>query len=272
MSSLPLFAGRVEPVEPPMQTHHDQPVARPSRGEGLSSPPSPRRSGRLIALSLGSVALVGLGAWLTFGGREEIPAPLRQIIAFEGAVASGDYGVAHGMVDYALRLDEVLEDFWRSGQEADRAALVALSQGMLEETSVRLWPECCAGREMVRSLKRTSEEDVVWVESRPVGGGAADFAWLYRLHRRDEGWRITQREYLKDQTPSDSTRFWPMARKAVAKRLGRDPTLTEFQANLRSVMPHLTMRAYRVPDREVLEQKRREGPAEPLSPEGGTAP
>jgi hypothetical protein len=57
-----------------------------------------------------------------------------------------------------------------------------------------------------------------------------------------------------------------MARKAVARRLGREPTLAELVANLEAVKGELKVRTIRVPPREELE--RRLKAQQRTSPEG----
>jgi hypothetical protein len=174
-------------------------------------------------------------------------AGVRIVAAFEAAIAEQEFGPAHAAMDYAYRLDEVLGDMWRAGTDEDRDDLIGLSRGMLEDTTARYWSTCCAGRTMARSLERREGDDV-WIKSEVVGDPKG-FRWLYRLSRRGDGWRITQREYMDNHVlRSNSTRFWPMAIKKIASDFGRAPTLRELTANLPSVMGTIRSRVFRVPE------------------------
>lgn len=206
---------------------------------------------------LGAIVVIGGAVGAILATRAGDDDAIETVAAFEAAIERDDLDAAHSLVDYRFRLDEVLQNFWMAGTEEDRVELVRLTQGMLADTTKNQWPDCCRGRSMARHVQ-SDDGAVVWVETRPSGDGAPDFVWRYRLHRRDGAWRITQREYIRDRVPTDSTRFWPMARKAVALRLGRPPTLTEFRANLLSVMPELRVRTYRVPSREELRKLQQE--------------
>jgi hypothetical protein len=229
-----------------------------------STPAKKPRSVLFVGLAACVVA-AGVGVWVLTARGDD---PEAVVVSFENAVEHDDLDAAHALVDYRYRLEEVLGDFWRSGTDADRDALVRLTQGMLTDTTGKHWPDCCRGRAMARRLM-SAEADVAWVESRPEGEGALDFKWRYRLNRRDGAWRITQREYTRERAPSDSTRFWSMALKAVRQRLGKEPTLNEFQANLLAVMPELRVRTYVVPsaaELKRLQQQQKSQPAADAAP------
>ena len=210
----------------------------------------------------------GVGLWTVL--RPEARGPEATVAALETALAAGEDDRGHALVDYRHRLSETLGPLFDAGTETDRAALEALTRAMMVETSRRQWPGCCEGREMERKLMDAADrrpaptDEVAWVVSRP--SGASEFRWEYRLHRKEGAWRITQREFTRDGILSDSTRFWPMARKAVARRLGREPTLAELVANLEAVKGELKVRTIRVPPREELE--RRLKAQQRTSPEG----
>jgi hypothetical protein len=163
----------------------------------------------------------------------------------EEAVTRRDYVVAHALVNYRYRLSEVLADLWSAGSDEAQESLVSQSQAMFEDTSERL-REHFAGLALHHVVKRRDGPHL-WVDSVPAGAKAA-FAWSYRLTASEETWTITQREYRVSGTPSDSTRFWPMARKQIAARFGRPITLEELAANLPSVMGTMRVRAIRVPE------------------------
>ncbi|MFO0744067.1 MAG: hypothetical protein U1F43_00135 [Myxococcota bacterium] len=163
----------------------------------------------------------------------------------EAAIARGDLAGAHAAVDYRARLDEVLGDLWRSGSPEDQADMVAFSQVMFEETTRRYWGECCARALMAARVSRL-DGDSVWVESSPADS-TTGFVWMYRLSRRGDTWRITQREYRDGRAlRSDSTRFWPMAIRKIASQYGRMPTLRELTANLPTAMKTIRAKVYTV--------------------------
>lgn len=222
------------------------------------------RRARTRWLLLAGVALAALAAGLiasgVFRAREEVPGPIDVVEAFEAALERGDHAAAHALVDYRFRLGEVLGTFFTEAPEPDRAELERLTQGMLIDTTEKMWPLCCRGHAMRRVVMEAGQ-DGTWVNSTP--DGAAKFTWKYRLIRRQEAWRITQREYLKGQTPSNTTRFWDLALKAVTRRLGRAPTLSEFNTNLPSVMPTLRVRTLTVPARLPPPTAAPPAPAEP---------
>lgn len=161
----------------------------------------------------------------------------------ERAIVAGDFARAHESVDYRYRLDEMLGDLWRSGDDADRDDLERLTRRMFETTS-ESYLERFAGRPMERWLTSRSGPHL-WVESGPRGDDG--FVWRYRLTRRGTTWAITQREFRVSGAPSDSTRFWPMALKQLQNRFGRPLTLRELTANLPSVMGTLKARSIRIP-------------------------
>jgi hypothetical protein len=228
--------------------------ARPNESRGLRVSPARRVAAYAVLLA------AGVGMWAVL--RPASRGPDATIAAFEAALAAGDEARAHALVDYRHRLSEVLGPLFDAGPEADRAELERLTREMLVATSRKQWPTCCEGREMARRVMGEADrrpaptDEVAWVVSRPADG--ADFRWEYRLHRKEGAWRITQREYTQDGILSDSTRFWPMARKAVARRIGREPTLGELTANLEAVKGDLRVRAIRVPSQEELARRLRE--------------
>lgn len=170
------------------------------------------------------------------------------IDGLEGAVAAHDLELAHRFVDFRYRLAESLGDLWQDGPESARQDLVMRLTEMFDDTT-EARQALFAGRPMVRSVVR-KDGSHVWVESRVAtsGEGSKSFSWLYRLTPRGTTWAITQREYLVDGMPSDSTRFWPMARRQVALKLGRAPTLPELAANLPEVMGRFRIRRLKVPN------------------------
>lgn len=163
----------------------------------------------------------------------------------EAALERGDFATAHRAVDYRARLEEVLGDLWRAGTPEEQADLVGFSQVMFEDTTRRYWDECCAHALMAARVSRL-DGDSVWVESRPEGDRHG-FRWMYRVSKRGDAWRITQREYRDDRAlRSDSTRFWPMAIRKISGQFGRTPTLRELTANLPTAMKTLRARVYTV--------------------------
>ena len=218
--------------------------------------------GRRLA-SWAVVCAAGVGVWLALRPAASALGPVAVVAAFEEALEAEDYARAHALVDYRARLSEALGALYAAGSEADRAALVQRTEAMLVDTSRKQWPGCCAGKTMTREPSagpRTqvarADDEVAWVASRPASAsGEAGFRWEYRLHRKEGAWRIMQREFTRDGILSDSTRFWSMARKAVANRLGREPTLGELAANLEAVRDDLRVRTFKVPPRSVLEGK-----------------
>lgn len=199
----------------------------------------PRRS-----LWVAALVLIGVfGACAPRGKALPTPDVVAVVDEVERAIVEGDYARAHSLVDYRYRLDEVLGELWRSGSEADREDLEALTRGMFEETSEK-HRDRFAGRPMDRVL--TSRSGLhLWVESRPHGDDG--FAWRYRLTRRGTSWAITVREFKVSGAPNDSTRFWHMAQSQLMSRFGRPVTLREFTANLPSVMGTFKARSIRIP-------------------------
>ncbi len=174
---------------------------------------------------------------------------VRVVLEVERGLARGDSGPAHEALDYAYRLEEMLGDTWRAGTDADREDLVTLSRGMFETTTERYWDTHCAGRTLERRVDQV-EGAHVWVQSEVVGDPNG-FRWLYRLTKRGDKWRITQRELLDNHVlRSDSTRFWPMAVRKIGTQFGRPPTLRELTANLPATMGTLRSRTFKVPDLE----------------------
>lgn len=204
------------------------------------------RAGIVIAVVFS--ALIGAGVFLALAAVAKPDDKALDIVEeIELRLDRGDFEGAHTYVDYRSRLAEELGELWEEGDAAAKDGLERLTRDMLIATTEKVWPSCCHGRQMQRTIV-SSSEDTIWVESRPIGPDAPDFIWRYRLNRRQDAWRITQRDYVKDRVPNDTARYWPMARKAVAIKLGREPTLAEFQANLLSVGSMLRVRTFQVPD------------------------
>ncbi len=224
----------------------------PARAPKKPEPLCPGRTGRLPGV-LGLIAFwVGLNALsaCTPRGEGAIPPDVEAVVArLEEAVDRRDYAAAHALVDYRYRLGEVLGEFWSSAPMRSQEDLVAFSKTMFEDTSERL-RDHFAGRAM-RHVLRASKGPHLLIESRPATTSNDDkrrFSWSYRLTRMEGRWTITQREFMVAGTPSDSTRFWPMARKQVASRFGREITFEEFVANLPSVMGTMRVRGITIPD------------------------
>lgn len=173
------------------------------------------------------------------------PEVLAVVVEVERAMAARSWPSAHRLVDYRYRLEEVLGDVWSAGAPADQEDLEALTQRMFEDTSEN-YRDRWVGLPMQRTImKRTGPH--LWVESHPRGD-AKSFVWRYRLTPRGTSWSITQREFMVAGTPSDSTRFWPMAQRQIANQFGRPVDLRELTANLPSVMGTLRARSFRIPD------------------------
>lgn len=209
--------------------------------------------------SLALVANPLLVLWLVAcapRGPEALPDSARSVIdAVEQALARRDFATAHGYVDFRYRLEESLGDLWRSGPPEAQDDLVRRLEEMFDETSEAQHARY-ADQPMVREVERR-EGRQLWVESRTASDDVAgkdkkqarskSFAWHYRLIPRGTSWAITQREYLVDGMPSDSTRFWPMARNQIAEKFGRQPTLSELAANLETVKGTMRIRRLKVP-------------------------
>jgi len=195
------------------------------------------------------VAVCALSA-CTPRGEGAVPPEVEAVIArIEDAVDRRDYEAVHALIDYRYRLGEVLGEFWGSAPARAQDDLIALSKTMFEDTSERL-REHFENKGMTHRLRR-SEGPHILVESRPVATSNKDknrFSWSYRLTRTEGRWMITQRDYKVAGTPSDSTRFWPTARKQISARFGREVTFEEFVANLPSVMGTMRVRGIRIPD------------------------
>lgn len=191
-------------------------------------------------------------------GPEALPDSARLVIdAVEQALARRDFATAHGYVDFRFRLEESLGDLWRGGPEEAREDLVKRLEEMFDETS-EAQRDRYVGMPMLRQVQRRQGRQI-WVVSKPAtpDGAPSDgqnqersksFAWHYRLTPRGTSWAITQREYLVDGMPSDSTRFWPMARNQIAEKFGRQPTLSELAANLETVKGMMRIRRLKVPE------------------------
>lgn len=198
-----------------------------------------------ITLALFVASSVGVGAFgcVARNPIADVRAPVRVVVAVERAIERGELASAHTFVDVEYRLAEVLGAFFVDGSETERGDLVALTFGMFDTTTAQNWDRCCRGRSMRVRLKKEVAGDV-WIVSEPTGPEAPKFAWEYRLSQRGSEWRITQRELRVDAIRSDSTRFWPMARRKIAELYGRDPTLAEFNANLPSIQGLLRKRSF----------------------------
>jgi len=202
-------------------------------------------------------------------GPEALPESARSVIdAVESALARRDFATAHGYVDFRYRLAESLGDLWRGGPAEAQDDLVHRLEEMFDETSEAQRARY-AGLPMLREVERR-EGRQLWVESRSARDDGAvtetkqargkGFAWHYRLIPRGTSWAITQREYLVDGMPSDSTRFWPMARNQIAEKFGRQPTLSELAANLEMVKGTMRIRRLTVPSLDGPAQKARTTP------------
>ncbi len=184
-------------------------------------------------------------------GPEPVPESALEVVdRLEQAVLRRDYPTAYAQLDLRYRLAESLPDLWDTGPETARADLVTRMEEMFVETS-ELRRERVENQTMERKVLRRQGPHL-WIESRALPRANApkkSFAWRYRLTPRGGSWAITQREYLVDGTPSDSTRFWPMARRQIAQTFGRPPTLAELAANLPAVKGTMRIRALKVPER-----------------------
>ncbi len=259
------------PTPSPYATDPLAPREGAVRHQGASGPRvSPARKVAAYAV----VFAAGVAMWSVL--RPESRGPEATVASLEAALEAGEDARAHALVDYRHRLSETLGPLFDGGPEADRAELERLTRAMLVETSRKQWPTYCAGRAMERRLMGEADrrpaptDEVAWVVSRPADG--SNFRWEYRLHRKEGAWRITQREFTQDGILSDSTRFWPMAQKAVALRLGRSPTLGELAGNLESVKGSLRVRTIRVPSREELARPRATTTPTPTAPASPAAP
>ena len=185
-------------------------------------------------------------------GPESVPAEVRSVLdEVEQALGRRDFAAARRHVAFRYRLEEMLGDLWRGGPESARVDLVSRLEEMFDETSEANRARI-AGRSLERRVLRR-QGGHLWVESRAVSSGSQDvsFAWHYRLTPMTPGrttWAITQREYLVDGVPSDSTRFWPMAIRRISEQFGRRPTLPELAANLASLAGTMRIRRLKVPD------------------------
>lgn len=193
------------------------------------------------------VALVVAGALLAVGLALGGPDAEDTVEELHRAVANGDITSASALVDYRYRLREVLGDVFDGAPEADKSAAVELAEQMFANTTETLWKTHYAGRPTtLRIVKREGAH--VWVEALASGDGRPSFTWTYRVTQLEAGWRITQREYLSGPLRSDTTAFYPMAVRHLAKQLGRTPTLAELNANLPSLQGRMKARTFRVPE------------------------
>ncbi|HRE91326.1 MAG TPA: hypothetical protein PK095_19570 [Myxococcota bacterium] len=195
------------------------------------------------ALVLAVVLLSTLLGCAPRGKERPRPDVVAIIDEVERAITARDFSRVHAQVDYRFRLEELLGDLWRGGEDVDRDDLVALAQSMFEDTSEK-HRERFVDRPMERVLVKRSGPHV-WVESRPRG--ESGFAWRYRLTRRGDTWAITVRDFKVSAGQNDSTQFWHMARKHLTNQFGRPLTLREFTANLPSVMGTFRARTFRIP-------------------------
>jgi hypothetical protein len=181
-------------------------------------------------------------------GPEPVPEGAREVVrAVEQALEARDYETAKRYVDFRYRLAEMLGTMWQGGPEPARVDLEARLAEMFVETSDNMRERSLEGPHVLTLLRRDGTH--LWVASAVTRNDepAHTFAWHYRLTPRGTSWAITQREYLIDGMPSDSTRFWPMALKQVALQYGRAPNLSELAANLPSVMGTMRIRRFQVP-------------------------
>ncbi|MEZ4268109.1 MAG: hypothetical protein R3F39_17220, partial [Myxococcota bacterium] len=74
-----------------------------------------------------------------------------------------------------------------------------------------------------------------------------------RLKHDGASWRVVQREAVTDGVSTDTGRFWSMVGGAIARDLGRPPTLAELIANLPSYQNRVQARTFKVPDLNTVQ-------------------
>ncbi|MCB9729520.1 MAG: hypothetical protein H6744_08610 [Deltaproteobacteria bacterium] len=199
-----------------------------------------------------------LASWLCFGAvagclpaPDAPPGPIETVQALHADIARGDMEAAHRLYDFAARYEEMLGDIWRDGSADDRARALELAGELFDASTRETWNTFIVGRQL-RLTQREVWPDTVWVwataEPPQARAAAPSFVWRYRLRLEPGGWRIVQRESVIDGVSTDTGRFWAMAGGAIARDLGRAPTLGELIANLPSYQGRVRARTFKVPD------------------------
>lgn len=214
---------------------------------------------RSLGFAVRGLGLLLAGAWAAcLPAPDAAPGPVQTVQALHGAVERGDLAAARRLYDFAGRYEEVLGDLWRAGSEADRARALEVGAELFDASTRATWNAHVVGKRLALTV-REQGPDEVWVtaSAEPPEGPPAQqtFAWRYRLKRGDAGWLVVQREAVTDGVSTDTGRFWSMVGGAVARDLGRAPTLAELIANLPSYQNRVQARTFKVPDFNAVPPK-----------------
>ncbi len=205
------------------------------------------------------LALALAGAWVAcLPAPDAAPGPVATVQALHAAIERGDFAAARRLYDFAARYEEVLGEVWRAGDDADRARALEVGAELFDGSTRATWNAYVVGRRLALTVREVGPGEV-WVtaDAEAAEGEPASqtFAWRYRLKRGDAGWRVVQREAVTGGVSTDTGRFWSMVGGAIARDLGRAPTLAELIANLPSYQNRVHARTFKVPDFNAAPQK-----------------
>lgn len=214
---------------------------------------------RRLGVAGRGLALALAGGWVAcLPAPDAAPGPVATVQALHAAIERGDFVAARRLYDFAARYEEVLGEVWRAGDAAAQARALEAGAELFDASTRATWNAHVVGRRLALTVREVGPDEV-WVNAsaEAVEGDPVthSFAWRYRLKREDAGWRVVQREAVTDGVSTDTGRFWAMVGGAVARDLGRAPTLAELIANLPSYQNRVQARTFKVPDFNAVQPK-----------------
>jgi hypothetical protein len=174
------------------------------------------------------------------------PAPAETVAKLDQFAGAAEWDKVDTLVDYETKGRNMVTDLWDASDQNGRDAMVRL----LKQLFYASWTRYHTSGEFkggFETRETMTGADTATVEQVADGPDGREFAMMYYLSKRSNGWVIVERVHRRGDITNTTELFVKSLRKNIASEIGHPPTLAEFAANAPSWVGRIRSRMIKVP-------------------------
>lgn len=194
-------------------------------------------------------------AWtLSCGGEQVVPSDKTAtdfVLTLHGTLLAGDWQSLYNHIDFDAKGQRMLGDVYRNGTPEAKRAFRETMERQFRETTTRYWPTDILPRLLWTTVQEKANEDgtieVIFGVSAVPPTFPEALAFAYTVRSDSNGFVLEDRELLQGGKGGALAGFVQFALGKLRSKLGREPTLADWNENFTQLMSGTRVRQIEVP-------------------------